>query len=187
MKNKKGFTLVELLVVIVILGGLILLIMPTVLNSMESSSKNIFAQEIINFSGKVQSAYEINKGDHGATAPLCYFIDNLKEGDTYEGCMKIDSESGKVNEIHVYNNEFKFQTGYDNSISGPNPEGGTDEKKADYGKLVQEKGKVVGKLQTGAESAADKTGIRTTNCPVDDCHDATKPFEGTVAPVKETP
>lgn len=175
MKNKKGFTLVELLVVIVILGGLILLIMPTVLNAMESSSKNIFAQEIINFSGKVQSSYEINKGEHGATAPLCYFIDNLKDGDTYEGCMKIDSDSGKVDEIHVYNNEFKFQTGFDNSTDGPTPDADTD---ITYASIVQQKGKVVGKLRTGAtDSAADKTAIRG-NCPVEDCQDAIVPFDG---------
>lgn len=184
MKNKKGFTLVELLVVIVILGGLILLIMPTVLNAMESSSKNIFAQEIINFSGKVQSSYEINKGEYGATAPLCYFIDNLKDGDTYEGCMKIDSDSGKVIEIHVYNNEFKFQTGFDNSTPGPTPTADPD---ITYASIVQQKGKVVGKLQTGAtESAADKTAIRT-NCPVADCHDAIESFDGTVVPVEVTP
>lgn len=183
MKNKKGFTLVELLVVIVILGGLILLIMPTVLNSMESSSKNIFAQEIINFSGKVQSAYEINKGEHGATAPLCYFIDNLKDGDTYAGCMKIDSNTGKVDEIHAYNNEFKFQTGYDNLADGPTP---TEDATVNYASIVQQKGKVVGKLRTGANAADDQAAIRE-NCPVADCHDATEPFEGTVVPVPVTP
>ena len=182
MKNKKGFTLVELLVVIVILGGLILLIMPTVLNAMESSSKNIFAQEVINFSGKVQSSYEINKGEHGAIAPLCYFIDNLKDGDTYQGCMKINSDSGKVEEIHVYNNEFKFQTGVDNLSTDPTPPANTE---IVYASLVQQKGKVVGKLRTGENAADDQDAIRT-NCPVAACQDAIVPFDGqSVVPVPE--
>ena len=51
MKTKKGFTLVELLAVIVILAILVLLAVPSVLKMMDSAKENAFkieAENIIN-------------------------------------------------------------------------------------------------------------------------------------------
>lgn len=51
MKNKKGFTLVELLAVIVILAVLVLLAVPSVLKMMDGAKENAFeieAENIIN-------------------------------------------------------------------------------------------------------------------------------------------
>ena len=41
--NKKGFTLVELLVVIILLALLIILTMTTVLSAFDAQNKNIFS------------------------------------------------------------------------------------------------------------------------------------------------
>ena len=43
MKSKKGFTLVELLAVIVILGVIMIIAIPSVLNTLESSRKSTFS------------------------------------------------------------------------------------------------------------------------------------------------
>ena len=56
-KNKKGFTLMELLAVIVILSVLILLAMPAVLRLMENAKKNAFKTEGQSLYKICQTAY----------------------------------------------------------------------------------------------------------------------------------
>lgn len=55
--NRKGFTLVELLAVIVILAVLALVAMPNVTKLMESSRKNAFVTETIEFAKQATTAY----------------------------------------------------------------------------------------------------------------------------------
>lgn len=59
LKNRKGFTLVELLAVIVVLAIIILIAMPAVLNSMEKARKNSFAIEANEVVKSAQTAYSI--------------------------------------------------------------------------------------------------------------------------------
>lgn len=55
--NKKGFTLVELLAVIVILAVLALVAMPNVTRLMENARKNSFTTEATQFAKDAQTAY----------------------------------------------------------------------------------------------------------------------------------
>ena len=48
MKSKKGFTLMELLAVIALIGVVLLLVVPNVLDLYEKGKKNSFYDEILN-------------------------------------------------------------------------------------------------------------------------------------------
>lgn len=148
--QKKGFTLVELLVVIVILTALILLALPTVLNVMETNNKNIFANQLVKFASTAQEAYMQFKVEDGAAVPTCYIIDEFKDGDSFEGCIVIDYATDKISAINAYNYEFSYiGTLLD---------------------LTTEKGKVVDKLPGGGAYSSFQSSIyiaggATTLCP----------------------
>ena len=57
MKNKKGFTLVELLAVIVILAVIILIAVNAVLPQMNRARKNSFADEALNYLKAAETKY----------------------------------------------------------------------------------------------------------------------------------
>ena len=78
INNKKGFTLMELLAVIVILSVLILLAMPAVLRLMENARKNAFITEANSIIKIAQTAYA-DQSTTG-TAPTCYKLSDLKTG-----------------------------------------------------------------------------------------------------------
>ena len=79
--NKKGFTLVELLAVIVVLAILVLLAMPRVTSMMEKSRVNSFAVEANEILKVAQTAYNdrlLNGTDDATSANyVCYTVDQL--------------------------------------------------------------------------------------------------------------
>lgn len=89
MKNKKGFTLVELLAVIVVLAIIMIIAVPSVLNSMTDARRNSFAvygEKLINSAqAQAQSAAMVN-----GTIKHCYTIDDLVDGahGAYEGYVQ---------------------------------------------------------------------------------------------------
>ena len=76
MKNKKGFTLVELLAVIVILAVIILIAVNAVLPQMRKARKNSFVDEAINFAKAAETAY-VSDSLSGA-GRSCYNVKDLK-------------------------------------------------------------------------------------------------------------
>jgi type IV pilus assembly protein PilA len=84
MKKKKGFTLVELLAVIVILAVLVLLAVPSVLKMMDGAKNNAFKIEAENIAKAAKSAYAddlLNNDTTRSTANgYCYSISYLKTG-----------------------------------------------------------------------------------------------------------
>ena len=93
MKNKKGFTLVELLAVIVILAVIILIAVNAVLPQMRKARRNSFIDEAINFAKAAETAYvsdQINGEQH-----LCYSVKYLqtkyvsKADEKYDGYVKL--------------------------------------------------------------------------------------------------
>lgn len=107
--RQRGFTLVELLVVIVVLGLLIALAMPTLFNALDRSKRNVFSDQLKIFSTKVLNRYSDNKMLEGAGTPICYGIDGIKEEKTYKGYVIISPEDNKVGTVHIYNKEFAYQ------------------------------------------------------------------------------
>ena len=66
MKNKKGFTLVELLAVIVILAVIILIAVNAVLPQMNRARKNSFADEALNYLKAAETKYVEGAMDAGS-------------------------------------------------------------------------------------------------------------------------
>ena len=82
IKKKKGFTLVELLAVIVILAILVLLAVPSVLKMMNGSKDNAFRIESENIGQAAKTAYadDLLNGvtTRSVTGGYCYSISYLK-------------------------------------------------------------------------------------------------------------
>lgn len=77
MKNKKGFTLVELLAVIVILAVIILIAVNAVLPQMRKARKNSFIDEAINFAKAAETAYVSDQ--ISGESNTCYTVKYLQE------------------------------------------------------------------------------------------------------------
>lgn len=89
MKNKKGFTLVELLAVIVVLAIIMIIAVPSVLNSMTDARRNSFAvygEKLINSAQAQSQATAMVNG----TIKKCYTVSELVDGahGTYEGYVQ---------------------------------------------------------------------------------------------------
>ena len=114
--NKKGFTLVELLAVIVILALLIVITANTVLPMMNKSKKNamvVYAERVLNTASASYQADAIT----GGSGDLDYSIAKLMGEDNYYGCVNVSKatdNSGKyVYKIAIFSDNDKL--GYVNS------------------------------------------------------------------------
>ncbi len=109
MKNKKGFTLVELLAVIAILAILVLIALPNILNLYRNARENTFVEEVQNIIRTAQQKYiEDSMNSKNVT---CY--------DSKTNSLDIDAKSslkykvelsteGKIISIQVMDNNYQI-------------------------------------------------------------------------------
>ncbi len=96
--NKRGFTLVELLSVIVILSVVVLIATNAVVPMMSSAKKQVLATEANKFMGAAKTLYVNDK----ATGTKCYTYTDIinsnlieKNDETYTGSFLIEENNGK--------------------------------------------------------------------------------------------
>ena len=116
MKNKKGFTLVELLAVIVVLAILILIAVTAVLPQIEKSRKNSFYDEALIYKREAEKAYIAESID--GTTTTCFPV-QLANSDialngnyvkkngasSYKGKVVLDS-SGNISKLYLQNGKY---------------------------------------------------------------------------------
>lgn len=105
--NKKGFTLVELLAVIVVLAIIMVLTLPTIMNSMNSARQSTFllyaSRMLDTAADKYQSDALLNGGES------CYTIEQLNNGNTtkYHGIVRIE-DNGNTMKIQMYDDNYQI-------------------------------------------------------------------------------
>ena len=117
--NKKGFTLVELLAVIIILAILALLALPRVIKFMESSRVNSFAVEANQIIKSARNAYG-NKllTEEEVSSPVCYTVAELvklgylEDSDDVSGAVVIDFVNGGNTDDKEAIYTYLSKTGY---------------------------------------------------------------------------
>lgn len=127
MKNKKGFTLVELLAVIVILAVIILIAINAVLPQMAKARKNSFADEVMNYGNGAVNKYVSDNADEDDTTGdigtgVCYTLKQLhgeyvsKNDSSYTGIvvLKRNADNANLTDKFVFIASNKF---YYNSIN----------------------------------------------------------------------
>ena len=119
MKNKKGFTLVELLAVIVILAVLVLLAVPSVIKMLDNAKRNSFSTEAENIIKGATLAYA--DGIMNGTSKTCYSLSELndyidKDFSGYSGSVSIDSENNAY-QIWLSNGTYVIDGGYKGDLT----------------------------------------------------------------------
>ena len=115
MKNQKGFTLVELLAVIVILAVVILIAVTAVIPRMNDARKGAFADEVMAYIRGAQEAYVESQMDGGA-GTTCFTVAWLnankidKKGDAYSGYVQIAPATG-AGTAYIKNNKYMINGG----------------------------------------------------------------------------
>lgn len=111
--NKKGFTLVELLAVIVILALLIVITANTVLPMMNKSKQNamvVYAERVLS---NAAAEYQADSITLGNAEPGIYSITRLMGGNNeYVGCVKVERNGDNYKySINMYdhNNQYSLE------------------------------------------------------------------------------
>ncbi len=110
MTSKKGFTLVEIVITIALIGLLMLLVVPNVTDRLANAKKNMFYDNVINISTLASNTY-INNASVDITALKEFDQTNnpldIDLGEEYQYYAKVDSD-GNVIKIEVMNHDFYY-------------------------------------------------------------------------------
>ena len=174
LKNRKGFTLVELLAVIVVLAIIILIALPAVLSSMEKARKNAFIVEATETVKIAQTAYSdaIMSGKQGNTFCVDYaylldkgFIDK-KDSTNYAGSVLIEVVPGtqKVTYTLWFSNPNYSITGFANNAQAGVAYADIDAEHLDKTTAPQVAINNCGKITSGNTANCKKDGTGATGC-----------------------
>ncbi len=128
LKNKKGFTLVELLAVIVVLAIIILIAMPSVMSAMDKARRNALITEASEITKIATTAYADDSMGTGITK-VCYnlkylsdkgYLDKNLSGYTGQVGVEVDSNGKVSTKIWLSNGIYKIVTG---NADGASPTG----------------------------------------------------------------
>ena len=116
--SKKGFTLVELLAVIVVLAILVLLAMPRVTSMMEKARINSFTVEANEIQKVAQTVYNdhlLSGTDDASGGIACYTVDALIDGGYLDkdkgeviGAVVLEIPSSGNPTVHMYLSKGKY-------------------------------------------------------------------------------
>ncbi len=138
VKNNRGFTLVELLAVIVILAVIILIASNNVGSIMIDARKNALALEGSTLIDAAKTAYQIDILNDGITGSKCYNLEELyKEGyfskgkdkDGYTGSVLVDTSNEKIIEYTFWISNGKYVVSGPAGTTGKNATAGTEASK----------------------------------------------------------
>lgn len=115
------------------------------LELVEKTKKTIFANEILNYAKMTSNYYFQFKIEDGERVPLCYIIDEYKDGYPNKGCMIMNYENDQIKSVHVYDDEYYYDGTYEN--------------------LVQNKGEVVLRISFIQDTDFYVKGKPTLLCP----------------------
>lgn len=121
--NKNGFTLVELLAVIVILAVVILVAVNNVIPQMNKAKAGAFKTEALSFLDGAEQYYTSQQMTGGSFPETGVSIKELVTGkyvksadvDKYEGCIKYDAGTDKF-QIRLWSNSYKTVNGSDHYV-----------------------------------------------------------------------
>ena len=125
--NKKGFTLVELLAVIVILALLIVVVANTALPALNNSKKKSLTTYAQRVAEKAKEQYMTDELNNSSTKS-CYTVSELMgtaEGSTYSGIVEVtkDTENNKYTAtVYIYDKDYMLDGVADNNLSSADPD-----------------------------------------------------------------
>ena len=117
MKNKKGFTLVEIVIVIALLGVLLLLVVPNLIERFAKAKKNMFYNDVLTLYSNASSTYISRLSNDKNTR--AYFCKD-RCGNGYNNLIDVDvpddityyvsvNYKGAVDSIYVESPDFKYE------------------------------------------------------------------------------
>lgn len=89
MKNKKGFTLVELLAVVAILAVILIIAMPKVLDSIAEAKEKMFLESVQNIYSGIKMQYKLDKNEGNTSRTTIYCSSDT---DSCENTLKYNSD-----------------------------------------------------------------------------------------------
>lgn len=95
MKNKKGFTLVELLAVIALIGVILLLVTPSVIELYTGAKKSLFYDEALTLYNNATATYVYNSSEGDYTKRFC------RGKDTSTKLINVEEKEGLYYDITV--------------------------------------------------------------------------------------
>ena len=124
-KNKNGFTLVELLVVIVVLALIMIITIPAVLDVMDDTRRNAFvlyAQKVVKDT-QTQYVYDSNIGNAGGSGLYVYDITSdigYTSTGNYRGYVVVNAENtGTTYTLFLYDNNYMISNWNVNAKGDP--------------------------------------------------------------------